>query len=1172
MRGHAIATFSFGKLVVTKPSRQNRFVTGANGAQTVVEKAYPDKVSIIQVHTLLEKSFTDTVSLHPGPIISAKSKPKKKELAKIADEFVQRAEAASKDARQAYDVAASGTGFRTGGASSWVDVLRAQEQVLLMRVIRLAIENDGVLLGAGPKGDASTAALRDLLLADHDPNTYSAIGQIESLLLQGDRAGACRAAIGADLWAHALVIASHVDKETYTDVVMNFSQREFDPAIAGAVTQVKEFRPSLKLLYGLFGGMGRVAVAEYLPDDVDTVDESSPLQGWKEVLAIILSNRTPGDVAAISALGDRLRACNRLAAAHICYLLSTSHSLLSGVDAVGVRLILLDADHVAAPYFFFKDVKAVQLTELYEASQTLISGMGLANGLPHFQAYKMLYAMLLADVGYYEQAAKYCESIEVFVKTYSKGSPYFHRKFLEGLRDLSDRLSEATKSGSTDAKDGTSWFKTVSSAIDKGFNKIMNDAIGDPSGNPSADVGRKSPAKALTMVQDTFAALTGAASGSSLSLLRPQSTPASIASPVDGSTSGPMSGATHSSQMFIYGGTYASTEQNVSQTQSADVLSQDAGASYGGYSGYYGNGDSTAVGDYVMGFSQNQASAYAGNGYSSNQEGYAPAQNQYDQYGNAGYGTDGSYSQAGAEGYSSYQGYSNGYGESYDPNATAGNQATYDPNAGASYGQQPYDPSAQYGQTTDSHGSEYDQYGYGGQNPGSYATQESGYTQPAEYGFTYQPSQTEQTPDPYPYGQSAPVPDNAPKAAEQPARTQSVPPPSMSDTKHTDFEDDLGLGNNALKKKEDKNNSQGDGKEAAKPEKPAATSSYTSMFSSITKVIPFMGRRKSDPDMGGKEKEKATQVHLGGENPFVYNPTTKRWERKDGAPIREEEKKPPPPPMTPVQLSRGSTPAIPGTPSPALSTSSVTDGLPGRQPSPGPYTPGTKRGSVASRRTARSRYVDVMNPDSANRTPETSVKSFLPTPTLEGAEARVFKPLTPGVSTYSDMSDSVGETRPSGDAGEAAYGSAEPLRKAPAPGTPTPFAGAAPLRSSTSSAPPASFRPNRSPSARNAVPPPGAPPTPGTSQMSRSRIPPGLPSGANARPQPGPYVSPQGGPNPNVPSPIQPPGARYSSASPNTPPFVPNVAAGQANRHSFSGTRPSLAATPGGQGPPPSDL
>ncbi|KAI8809261.1 Sec23-binding domain of Sec16-domain-containing protein, partial [Cladochytrium replicatum] len=164
------------------------------------------------------------------------------------------------------------------------------------------------------------------------------------------------------------------------------------------------------------------------------------LQRWKEVLAIILSNRTPGDMAAISALGDRLRACNRLAAAHICYLLSTSNSLLSGVDSIGVRLILLTADHVAAPYIFFKDIKSVQLTELYEASQTLVSGIGLANGLPHFQAYKLLYAMLLADIGYHEQAAKYCESIEVFVKTYSKGSPYFHRKFLEGLRDLSDRL------------------------------------------------------------------------------------------------------------------------------------------------------------------------------------------------------------------------------------------------------------------------------------------------------------------------------------------------------------------------------------------------------------------------------------------------------------------------------------------------------------------------------------------------------------------------------------------------------------------------------------------------------------------------------------------------------------------------------------------------------------
>jgi hypothetical protein len=88
----------------------------------------------------------------------------------------------------------------------------------------------------------------------------SALDRIEELLLRGDKKQAYRYALDEKLWAHALLIASSVDKESWKEVAHEFIKTELsrnqgpdggDSTLAG--------REALQVAYGLFAGNGSAA-------------------------------------------------------------------------------------------------------------------------------------------------------------------------------------------------------------------------------------------------------------------------------------------------------------------------------------------------------------------------------------------------------------------------------------------------------------------------------------------------------------------------------------------------------------------------------------------------------------------------------------------------------------------------------------------------------------------------------------------------------------------------------------------------------------------------------------------------------------------------------------------------------------------------------------------------
>jgi COPII coat assembly protein SEC16 len=82
----------------------------------------------------------------------------------------------------------------------------------------------------------------------------SSLDKIQDFLIRGERKKACHYAADEKLWAHAMVIASSVDKETWKEVVNDFVRSEL-----GAREEKSNGREALRVAYSLFAGQGAAA-------------------------------------------------------------------------------------------------------------------------------------------------------------------------------------------------------------------------------------------------------------------------------------------------------------------------------------------------------------------------------------------------------------------------------------------------------------------------------------------------------------------------------------------------------------------------------------------------------------------------------------------------------------------------------------------------------------------------------------------------------------------------------------------------------------------------------------------------------------------------------------------------------------------------------------------------
>ncbi|KAG0027752.1 vesicle coat component [Podila clonocystis] len=493
--GCPLIAFGFGgKIMSSFPRTVQRFASATSG---MVNKRYPGDLQLQHIKDLV--LVDRAIATYPGPLLmdsSVQMKNKRKDVLKLIEDKIKELEVDLHDST--FDA----------------------HKVFIWKIFKVMFEQEGALIGGAKVDEAVRSVLLSIPLSVYPVQPVqqpsSPIGSsasldvLQDLLRNGDRAGAVHYAMSTNLWAHALVISSCVNKELWKEAVNGFVNQEL---MDGSGDLQANGREALRVLYALFSGQTQTAVSELIPLNLRKAPEPHPessqgavedqfvtaeslsmmkpieepavpaasLGQWRDTLVMILSNRTADDQTAISALGDMLMKEGWVEAAHICYLLSPRTSVHSGPDAQLNKLVLIGADsnpHTVYPYY--KNIEAFQKTEIYEFASALRSA-GATGGLPFLQSYKLIYVWTLIEWGMFSEAGRYLESIEAIVKSQTKGSPYYNVTFLERLKEVTDRLTGSNQL----AVSGDSWFTkkvpkpTIGGIFDALDSKISKFIAGD---------------------------------------------------------------------------------------------------------------------------------------------------------------------------------------------------------------------------------------------------------------------------------------------------------------------------------------------------------------------------------------------------------------------------------------------------------------------------------------------------------------------------------------------------------------------------------------------------------------------------------------------------------------------------------------------------------------------
>ncbi|KAJ1550142.1 Protein transport protein Sec16B, partial [Nowakowskiella sp. JEL0078] len=174
-----------------------------------------------------------------------------------------------------------------------------------------------------------------------------------------------------------------------------------------------------------------------------------------------------------------------------------------------------------------------------------------------------------------------------------------------------------------------------------------------------------------------------------------------------------------------------------------------------------------------------------------------------------------------------------------------------------------------------------------------------------------------------------------------------------------------------------------------KPETPKTA------YQGLVSLIPSIFGKKTELEAPKDESQNGTpkvyRANLGEENKFYYDKKLGKW--VNGKPGAEEDKTPelPPPPMG----GGPSTASLPtGIPESNSQSTSALD-------SPTPGTP--RRTGPTSRRGARNRYVDVINPEGTTKSNDSIQRSFLPPVMIgDGYAASIMTPKIPDSGLQTD--------------------------------------------------------------------------------------------------------------------------------------------------------------------------
>ena len=264
-------------------------------------------------------------------------------------------------------------------------------------------------------------------------NDASVVAEIESLLRIGDRESAVVRAVETEMWATALIIANFESAAVYRRIIRRYADATFS------------IKSLARFVFMLYGGQGAEAIHEL---DLGAMD-------WKTVLCAIVVNTTPETSDVLIALGDRLWIdFQNVLAAHVCYILAQIPVEASST----ARMVLVGGDHKSDPLQRrCMTAASIQRTEVFMFVKMLTNPQYCPVST---QAYRLVYAMWLADVGYVGAARRWVKDIAACIKVQTQaagsgGPSPFSKPFLRQFKIFEDRLGVFT--GAEDSPANGKW-------------------------------------------------------------------------------------------------------------------------------------------------------------------------------------------------------------------------------------------------------------------------------------------------------------------------------------------------------------------------------------------------------------------------------------------------------------------------------------------------------------------------------------------------------------------------------------------------------------------------------------------------------------------------------------------------------------------------------------------
>ncbi|CAG8527417.1 9166_t:CDS:2, partial [Ambispora leptoticha] len=274
-RGCPVIAFGFGGHIFTMFPRTVQRFTSTDQSIPITKSA----PGAFIMRTLKDIIPMSKVENFPGPLLMDNNKggvkSKRKEILKYIDLRLNEV----KDQPLSHEV-------------SDIEKVTAEDSATIWKLLKIMIENDGHIIGntkveeavrnvlipsfsSSNNTDESTAEFT--IPADSGYNsremaeptrslstsstTYSVnpstIDKLQEILLKGDRVSAVRLAMRNNLWSHALIIASCVNKDLWKEVVNEFVRQEL--SVEACEPAQSNGRESLRVLYALLSGQGQNA-------------------------------------------------------------------------------------------------------------------------------------------------------------------------------------------------------------------------------------------------------------------------------------------------------------------------------------------------------------------------------------------------------------------------------------------------------------------------------------------------------------------------------------------------------------------------------------------------------------------------------------------------------------------------------------------------------------------------------------------------------------------------------------------------------------------------------------------------------------------------------------------------------------------------------------------------